>query len=212
MESIAKVISVRRKFIILFAIGATLLAGIFSFTQPLKYSASIRLLITQKAGFTLDPYTAIRSTELLGENLAQLIKTSSFLDRVLQSGYKIDAAYFRASGQLSERQRRKLWMQTIDAVQVRGTGILEITAYHPKPDEAMKIVAASAFLLSSQGSDYVGRDITVRLVDAPLASRFPVKPNIPLNMFVGGLVGLLAGSGWIWVGHRRKKHHGQLIG
>lgn len=211
MESITKVLSFRRKFIILFGIGVALLAGILSFTQPLKYSASIRLLITQKAAFTLDPYTAIRSTELLGENLAQLIKTSSFLDRVLQSGHKIDAGYFRISDNLSERQRRKLWTQTIDAVQVRGTGILEITAYHPRSDEALKLVAASAFLLSTQGSEYVGRDINVRLVDAPLASRFPVKPNIPLNMAIGGLVGLLAGSGWVWIGHRRKRHHGKIF-
>ncbi|MDO8505291.1 MAG: Wzz/FepE/Etk N-terminal domain-containing protein [bacterium] len=208
MEQLHKVLTSRRKFIILFAIGTAVLSGILSFTQPLRYSATIRLLITQKAAFTLDPYTAIRSTELLGENLAQLISTSSFLDRVLQSGYKIDAGYFRISDDRTERQRRKRWTQTIDAAQVRGTGILEITAYHPISDEALKIVAASAFLLSSQGSEYVGRDITVRLVDAPLASRFPVKPNIPLNMAVGGLVGALVGSGWVWAGHRRKRHHG----
>src|SRR3989338_2158654 len=211
MESIGKVLNYRKKFIVIFAVAVALLAGIFSFPQPLKYSASIRLLITQKAAFTLDPYTAIRSTELLGENLAQLIKTSSFLDRVLQSGYKIDTSYFRISDNLTERQRRKLWSQTIDAAQVRGTGILEITAYHPNRDEALKLVAASAFLLSSQGSEYAGRDINVRLVDAPLASRFPVKPNVPLNMIIGGLVGLLAASAWVWVGHRRKRHHGQIL-
>lgn len=212
MESISQVLKSRRQFIIFFAIGTALLAGILSFTQPLKYSASVRLLIIQKAAYTLDPYTAIRSTELLGENLAQLISTSSFLERVLQSGYKIDSGYFRLSDKLSERQRRKLWTQTIEAAQVRGSGLLEITAYHPKRAEAVKLVSAAAFLLSSQGSEYVGRDINVRLVDAPLLSRFPVRPNVLLNIIAGGLVGFLVGSGWVWVTHRRRRHHGQLLG
>lgn len=207
MESFLNVLRPRRRFIVFFAIGTAVLAGALSLLQPLKYSAAVRLLITQKAAFTLDPYTAIRSTELIGENLAQLLETSSFLERVLQSGYKIDRNYFA----LSERRRRRLWENTIEASHVRGTGLLHITIYHPRRDEAVKLVAATAFLLSSQGSDYIGRDLQVRLVDAPLTSRLPVKPNLPLNMLAGALVGAVAGSGWVWVEHRRRRHHGKLL-
>lgn len=191
MESLFPLLKPRKKTIVLAALATALLTVALSFIQPLKYSASIRLQITQRAAFTLDPYTAIRSTELIGENLAQLIATSSFLDRVLQTGYKIDQRYFT----LPETQRRRLWSRTVEARQVRGKGFLDVQVFHPAREEALKIVAAISFLLSTQGSDYIGRDIIVRLVDAPLASRFPARPNLPLNAVVGALVGAVLGSG-----------------
>ncbi len=204
MESLSTVLRPRRKFIIVCAAVAAILAALISLTQPLKYSATVRLLITERGTLSLDPYTALRSTELIADNLAQLAQTSSFFDRVLQSGYKIDAQYFSGT----EQHRRKLWGQTVSANSVRGTGLLEITAYHPVPAEAIKIVSAMSLLLSTQGSDYIGRDLTVRLVDAPLQSRFPVKPNIPLIMAVGALLGCIFASGRVWFAHRRKRHHG----
>lgn len=207
MEYLGKILRPRRKFIILFAVVTAVIAGFLAFTQPLKYSATVRLLITQRATFTLDPYTAIRSSELIAENLAQLTQTSSFFERVLQSGYKIDAQYFAGT----EQRRRRLWGQTVSADSVRGTGLLQISAYHPDRSEAVKIVSAMSLLLSTQGSEYIGRDLTVRLVDAPLPSRFPVRPNIPLNILAGAALGLVFSSGWVWVDHRKKKHHGELL-
>lgn len=208
MESIAKVLKPRKKFIVLFAAVTAVAAGLFSLVAPLKYSASVRLLITQRAAFTLDPYTALRSTELIGENLAQVVETSTFLSRVLESGYKIDDQYF---GKGSEARRRKLWGSTVDASIARGTGLLQVSAFHPDRKEAEKIVSAIAFLLSTQGSEYIGGEITVRLVDPPLLSRFPVKPNIPLNVVVGALVGAILASAWVWVAHRKKRHHGEIF-
>src|SRR3989338_4376730 len=101
MESVLHILKPRRRVIIVVALVTAVFAGGLSFIQPLKYSATIGLLITQRAAFTLDPYTALRSTELIGENLAQLTETSSFLDRVLESVYKIDTAYFN----IPERSR-----------------------------------------------------------------------------------------------------------
>jgi capsular polysaccharide biosynthesis protein len=207
MESIIKVLKGKKRLIITSTLAVAVLAGALSFVQPLQYSASIRLLLTQKASFTLDPYTAIRSTELIGERLVQVVETSSFLSRMLETGYQIDKEYFS----ISEDKRRKLWNRTIDASLVRGTGLFKITAYHSSKEEALKIVAATAFLLSTQGSDYIGRDIVVRLVDAPLASRFPTRPNIPLNIIVGAIIGFVLSSSWVYIDHRKKKHHGHLL-
>ncbi len=185
-----------------------MLGGVLSLLQPLKYSATVRLLITQQAAFTLDPYTAIRSTELIAENLGQVVGTSSFLERVLESGYKVDADYFKRA---SEQRRRALWKNTVSTSAARGTGLLDISVYHPYKEEAKRIVSAIAFLLSSQGSVYIGRDITVRLVDPPLVSRYPVRPNLPLNVSSGVFVGVVLSSAWIWIDHRRRKHHGSLV-
>lgn len=202
------VLKSRRRFIAAFALAVGVLTVIISLLQPLKYSATVRLLITQKAAFTLDPYTAIRSTELIAENLGQVVGTSSFLDRVLESGYKVDANYFKRS---SETRRRALWKNTVSTAIARGTGLLNITVYHPSKEEAKRVVSAIAFLLSTQGSDYVGREITVRLVDSPLTSKFPVRPNLPLNFVAGIFVGAVLSGGWVWVDHRRRKHRGHLV-
>ncbi|KKU13697.1 MAG: hypothetical protein UX17_C0011G0013 [Parcubacteria group bacterium GW2011_GWC2_45_7] len=207
MEKISTVLKPKVKLISIVALITAILAGLLSLIQPLKYSASVRLLITQRAALTFDPYTALRSTELIAENLAQVVSTSSFLERVLQSGYKIDAQYFSGS----EQYRRRLWNKTVETDLARGTGMLRVAVYHPNRDEAIKIVSAIAFLLSTQGSEYIGRDITVRLVDAPLLSRFPVQPNIPLNIVAGAVLGALLGSAWVWVDHRQRRHHGQLL-
>ncbi len=190
-----------RKPIIIGAVIVAVVAGALSFTLPLKYSASVRLLITQRAAFTLDPYTAIRSNELIAQHLAQVVVTSSFLDKVLDPQFQIDKNYFNRD----ERARRKLWGQTISAAPQHGEGLIEIIAYHADPKEAIKIASAVSFLLSTQGGDYIGRDITVRLVDAPLTSRFPVRPNIPLNMAVGAVLGALLGGLWVFMKQSKKK-------
>ncbi|MBI2551964.1 hypothetical protein HYW17_01520 [Candidatus Uhrbacteria bacterium] len=207
MEKLLPILKTSRKFIVFFALVTASVAAAISLVLPFKYSASVRLLITQKEAFTLDPYTALRSNELIGDSLAQVVATSTFLSRILESGYKIDPRYFDKA----EHLKRRLWDDTVEVDVARGTGLVRITAFHPDRDQAKRIVAASAFLLSAQGSDYVGRELTVRLVDPPLASKFPVRPNLPLNAVVGGILGAFLASGWVWLDHRRKKHHGHLL-
>ncbi len=192
----------KRAVILLIALSAGVLSGVITLFRPLSYRATLRLLITQRAAFTLDPYTAIRSTELIGDNLAQIIKTSSFFEKTLKAGYSIREDYFDKD----ELRRRKQWARTADGEMVRGTGLLAVHVYHPDRDQAVQLASAVAFLLSREGGDYVGRDIQIRLVDAPLVSRFPVRPNLLGAMAGGFLVGLLGSSIYIAADHRRLKH------
>jgi capsular polysaccharide biosynthesis protein len=207
MESYHTIYQGQFKKILVFTLVAGLLGGALTLLFPLKYSAAARLLVTQTAAFTLDPYTAIRSVELIGENLAQIIGTSSFFDKVLKSGYNIDENYFSQD----ELQRRKQWAKMVDANVLSGTGLLEIKVYHQSRDQASQIANAVAFLLNREGSDYMGRDISIRLVDSPIVSRYPVKPSIPLNILAGLFVGFLLGHIWVYIDHRNKKHHGEMF-
>ncbi len=207
MESYSTVYTGRAKTIIAITVLAGILGAGLTFLRPLKYSATTRLLITQRAAFTLDPYTAIRSVELIGENLAQIVGTSSFFEKVLKSGYQIDETYFKTD----EVRRRKQWEKMVDAGMVRGTGLLELKVYHEKTDQASQIAGAIVFILSREGSDYLGRDIGIRLVDSPVLSRFPVKPSVPLNGAAGLFLGFVLGHIWVYADHRNKKHHGVMI-
>lgn len=207
MESYHAIYRGQFKRVLITTVIVGLLAGGLTFLRPLKYSAVTRLLLTQRAAFTLDPYTAIRSVELIGGNLADIVATSSFFEKILKTGYNIDQNYFP----VNELQRRKAWLKTVEAYVIRGTGLLEIKIYHPDKEQASQIANAVVFLLNREGSDYMGRDIGIRLVDSPLVSKYPVKPSVPLNILAGLVLGFLLGHCWGYYHHRQRKHHGNLI-
>lgn len=191
------------------AITMVLAAGL-SFLRPLEYSSTMRLLIIQKAGATLDPYTAIRSAESIADNLSQIIYTSVFFDKVEGAGFNIDRSYFDAN----ETKRRQQWSDMVSTLVTHQTGFLQISVYHKSKDQASEIARAIGFILTTEGNQYVGgRDLEIRLVDTPLQSRFPVRPNVPLNAFLGAVIGVILSSLYIVVGEaRRHRRHTPFSG
>ena len=174
-----------------------------SFVLPLEYSSTMRLLIIQKAGTNLDPYTAIRSAERIADNLSQVIYTSTFYDKVMQSGFKIDQSYFKTN----ENSRRKQWEKMVTTEVTHETGFLQIAVYHKDKEQASEIARAIAFSLTTEGNTYIGgHDLDIRLVDSPLQSRFPVRPNIPLNAFLGAVVGVILSALYLVIGESRRHH------
>ncbi len=176
----------------MFGLLGLVLALIISFVQPLRYSSSARLLILQDTGASVDAYTASRSEERIAENLSTIVYTSTFFDQVLASGFKIDANQFPKNDTL----KRRMWSRMVGATVSRGTGLLTITAYHQDISQAEQLVRAVTFVLTGKAKEYTSSgNIQVKLVDAPLNSRWPVKPNIVANIgsgfFLGGLVGIL---------------------
>ena len=191
------------KKIALFAVLAAIFATVVSFAFPLRHSSSMRLLILQKQLSAVDPYTAIKASERISDNLAQILYTTSFYDKVMAAQFNIDESVF---GQ-DERKRRALWRETIATQVVRGSGMLDVTVYHVEPEQAEQLSQAIAFVLTTEGYKYVGGgDLEVRQVDSPLVSRWPVKPNIPANALAGLVLGFIAGSGYVLAAapHRRR--------
>ncbi len=169
------------KKILLFGIIAMAVATGLSFLQPLQYSSSVRMLIIQPSALDVDPYTAIRSAEQVGNNLSQVVYTTDFFKKVIDADnnkFGIDPTYFPDN----DAKRRKLWSRMVSVQVERGTGLLGITVYHPDKEQATQIAQAIAFVMTTEGSNYVGgAALQIRLVDEPLVSRFPVKPNILVN-------------------------------
>jgi capsular polysaccharide biosynthesis protein len=181
----------RWQTIILFGLLGLVLALIISFIQPLRYSSTVRLLILQDLGSSVDAYTASRSEERIAENLSTIVYTSTFFDQVFSSGFQVDTKNFPKD----DIKRRREWARTVDAAVSHGTGLLTITAYHTDVTQAEQLVRAIAFVLTQHVKEYTsGGSVQMRLVDAPLSSQWPVKPNILANIasgfFLGGLVGV----------------------
>jgi capsular polysaccharide biosynthesis protein len=184
------------------AITMVLAAGL-SFVRPLEYSSTVRLFIVLKKSGALDPYTAIRAAERTADTLSQVIYTSEVFDKVMQAGFSIDRAYFDAR----ENKRREQWSRMVATSVTHETGFLQVTVYHKDKEQASEIARAVAFVLSTGGNKYVGgQDVEILTVDAPLQSRFPVRPNVPLNAFLGAVIGVVLSSLYLVVGESRRKH------
>ena len=77
---------------------------------------------------------------------------------------------------------------------VYGTGVLNVSAYSPDPTQAMQLAGAASDTLVSKGWQYVGGDVTLQVVNHPVVSKWPVRPNLVVNAFLGFLVGVLMGA------------------
>ncbi|MBI5071388.1 hypothetical protein HZB93_00620 [Candidatus Falkowbacteria bacterium] len=168
--------------------GALALALILSLIQPFQYSAKTRMLVIPSGG-GLDAYSALKSAEAIGENIAQVIYTTSFFDKVIQDNSSIQNIW-----STDETKKRKQWEKMIKAEVLYGTGMIDITVYHKDKAQATMLASTIANVLSKEGRNYFGMPgLQIIMVSSPLLSKYPVKPNILLNIFMGLLLGLLGG-------------------
>ena len=176
-------------------IGTTLLGGLLalgvSLLQPLRYSSVERILITQTNAAGLDPYTALKSTERIAQNLSELIYTSSFFN-ALMSKSQIDPSYFPTD----EAAKRKKWRDSISTEVSAGTGIMAITAYHTNRDTATELSIRTAQELVNITPNYFGYAVRVQIIDDPLTSGFYAKPDFVKNTMLGLIAGFLLGTAW----------------
>ncbi len=185
-----------------------LLSLVVSFVQPLKYSSTVRLLVLQDVGATVDAYTATRSEERIAENLTNIIYFTTFFDQVMNAGFSIDEKSFPTQ----DYKRRREWAKTVSASVSRGSGLLNITAYSRNVEEAEQIARAVAFVLTEHADEYnSGGAVEVKLIDAPLNSRFPVKPNIFANAVSGLVLGGLVGCAYVIISYERIRRRHQLV-
>lgn len=188
------------------AIGL-LLSVLLSFVRPLEYSSVTRLLITQELG-AVDAYTASRSAERIADDLANAVAYEDFYAKVMASSGTIDESYFSTD----PKKRHDQWEKAVSISVTRGTGLLAITAYHTDVTQAENIARAVASVLTQEGWTYTsGGNITVKVVDTPLNSKWPVRPNILINAFSGFVLGSLAGVGYILIQAERLKRRHQFI-
>ncbi len=193
--------------ILLSAVIGAALAIVLSLIQPLEYSSTTRILITQELG-AVDAYTASRSAERIADDLASVVYTSTFFDKVMASGYDINTEYFSTD----QIRRREEWVKAIDASVSRSSGLLSVTAYNTDVTQAQELATAVAYVLTTEGWTYTsGGNITVQIVDAPLNSRYPVRPNLLINGFSGLVLGFLGGMGYLLIDAEKLRRRHQFM-
>lgn len=154
---------------------------------PFEYRAEAQVLIISKSRAGVDPYTIAKSAERVGENLAAVMKTDDFFEKVMQTVYPVDPTPF---AQVPDRTRRKRWVRAFKARIVYGTGVLNVSAYGKTPESATALASGIVDTLAARGWEYVGGDVTIKVVNQPVATRFPARPNVFMNLFFGFLFGM----------------------
>lgn len=169
------------------AFFSILLSLVFSF--PPQYRADAQVLVIAKSRYGIDPYTAAKSAEQVSGSIVQIVKTNDFYEKVTtQGGHNLDLSKFN---DLSERKKRRVWRKMVDASAVYGTGVLNISVYHKNQEQAKEWAGAVADVLVGSGWEYVGSDVGMKIVNTPVVTNWPVRPNFILNLILGFVVGAL---------------------
>lgn len=179
-------------FVFIFLILATILSVI----QPFKYGAGSQVLIIQNS-VSSDPYTASKSTEYLSNILAKVVYSNSFFENVLSSGYAVDKSYF---GQTVKKQM-KIWNKTVSAKANNDSGIITINVYHTDRAQTDLIARAVIYTLQTKHGLYHGGsgDVSIKVIDDPITSNYPVKPNLILNFSLALVLGLIFSGIYIYL-------------
>jgi capsular polysaccharide biosynthesis protein len=181
-------------------IFAFLFAGI-SLLFPRQYSAESGVLLISRDRTGIDPYTQAKSAERIGGNLVEMMKTTDFYTKVISSSTEqFDRKTWLI---LNERDRRKKWQKDVVGEVVYGASLLKITVYATDQKNALALSRAVTAALVEHGSEYVGGDVVIKLVNDPLASNLPARPNFIINIGIGFWVGVVVSGLWVV---RYKKH------
>lgn len=170
------------------AVVVTLLIAVVS---PFKYSATSKILIIQNQVANLDAYTATKSAEKIGTNLTEVISSSIFYDEVMKANPSLISQF-----PTDERLRRKEWVKNVEASIVPETGILEVAAYNTDKQKAAELLQTIVAVLLAKGQEFHGGGdaVTMKVIDNVYVGKYPVRPNVPLNLAFAITAGLLFGT------------------
>lgn len=170
----------------------------FTLLQKPQYRSSFTLLVLEQQN-NLDGYTAAKSAERLSASLGQLMYTTTFTDQVYQ---RIKSSELLAGDPLftaTDMKRQTLWKRSIETRIQPDVGMLQIAVYHANRSASTIMANTLATVLVEQGTNYLGggQDVQLKVVNYPLTTERPARPDVVLNVLAGLLLGLGASLGYI---------------
>ena len=183
------------KLIFTWGLVFAVLSAAASLLFPKHYLATSQVLIISRDRAGVDPYTQARSAERIGANLAQVMKTTDFYNKVMSSNALLfDRDQWK---NLTDREQRKKWAKDVQASMVYGASLMNVNVYSYSQAEAVNLSNAITQILAAQGWQYLGGDVAIKAISAPLASRWIGRPNFFMNSAIGFLVGILISGLWV---------------
>ena len=172
-------LSWKKTLIAITALGLLLGLG-YSFLKPIEYKAESGLLILPRTTIGLDAYSAIKTSERIGENLIQIMHTTSFFEKVQASNYDIDFDYFPTD---NDKNLKEKWGNTFTASVKYNSGLMYIQVFHEDKNQAILLAQAINSILIHDNAGYLPQEgfIEVKMVDKPILDDWPARPNFLKN-------------------------------
>jgi len=198
IKEFSDLISERKLTVLMIVLAVSAITAVLTFVQPLKYEAKSKLLVVASAKGTVDPYALARSNVYLSNVFANIISTDQFYREVVNSGYDINQDYFAGN---NYEQRMKIWNRTVKAKAINDTGFISMSVLHPDKYQLEQIARAVNYILKTRNKEYhdVLDGATIRIVDEPMISGWPVKPDIILNLSLGIIFGFILSLSYIYL-------------
>ncbi len=186
----------------------TVLSFIISAAQTPKYRSEATMLIIQDQKGSMDAYTAARSAETISSLLSDMIYTSSFFERVMDSKFGVENNFSQ-----SPDDQEKQWRKTVSTQLANNSGVLKIIVTDPSRNQADKITRAIASVLTFQGDIYHGGGDTVKIkmIDSPKTSEQPVEPSIIANTISAFLLALFLAAIYVLFSGLQKQSVAQTV-
>ena len=79
------------------------------------------------------------------------------------------------------------------------SGIMTVDVFYKDKTQAEIVSRAIASVLINDSAEYHGggSSVVIKMVNTPLVSNYPVRPNIILNVFSALILGLILSSGYV---------------
>lgn len=157
------------------------------------------MLIVQNFGTNAppDPYVVAQANKYLTGVLTQVISSNAFYEQTLASGFNFDRTFFSgdAASQLNQ------WQKSVEAYAADDTGIIDIRVYHPDKYQAEQLAQAVVYTLKEKHALYhsSGDKVSLKVLDQPRVSDYPVRPNLMLTFGSALLLGFAFGLFYIYV-------------
>ncbi|MCD4694138.1 hypothetical protein K8R62_02145 [bacterium] len=164
--------------------------------QTFKYGSVSRVLISQSFSPSTEAYNISQTNDYLGNLFAQVVNSNSFYEDVLEAGFNVDENYFNKEKNYARLMNK--WSETVKVAPLRdGSGIVEVNVFHPDKNQVNQIAEAVNYVLKMKNNDYhgLGDKVFVRIIDRPIISTYPVRPNIflifPVSLILGFAISFL---------------------
>jgi uncharacterized protein involved in exopolysaccharide biosynthesis len=149
-------------------------SALVTFVLPETYRTTARVVAPDPAHLQL-----FQSTELLKEVSQQLNLPEAL------------AARYGENKPLEEKRVEELLRRSVQVRRLPGTDLIEIRVYGRSPAECAQLANEIAETGARQARHGSG---SIRIVDPAVPPLRPSRPNKPLNLALGALVGILLGT------------------
>ncbi len=159
-------------------------AAIITFLMPKSYLGTARIEVSKPlADQSFDPYFLQTQFEVIrsDEVLLSVVEPLHLAERW--------ASRFGLTEPLPERDLLQILRSSLNVRQSRSTSVVEIHYYGKSPGEAAAI--ANAIAEAAQAKAKPNR---YSIIDRAQPWSKPVRPNVPVNLFLGALLGLALGG------------------